>query len=226
MPCWTSRLTSQWAPVSGTDGVTALPHDGIRIRYIALARARSTSNLRILLVHVLRPSSFSTITIHGLQIARLLGGAIILEQIFSIPGIGRLLMHAVHTRDLIVIQGCVTVFCADLCRRECPCGCDLCLAGPPQQGGCALMINPPRNPKPHQAGQLGRQMTAAHGLSHNTSARRLGAVFRLAAAGDPCAMARPCRAGRFRLDGAEGTPLARRGIVSGPIRWGAAFSAG
>ena len=78
--------------------------------YISLARAKGMGTLRILLVHALRPSGFSTITILGLQVARLLGGAIILEQIFGIPGIGRLLVHAVYTRDLVVIQGCVTFF--------------------------------------------------------------------------------------------------------------------
>jgi len=78
--------------------------------YIALARAKGMSNFRILLVHALRPSSFSMITLLGLQVARLLGGTIIIEQIFGIPGVGRLLIHAVYTRDFIVIQGCVTFF--------------------------------------------------------------------------------------------------------------------
>ncbi|MGR3452860.1 ABC transporter permease [Pseudooceanicola sp.] len=78
--------------------------------YIALARAKGMSNARILWVHALRPSSFSMITLLGLQVARLLGGTIIIEQIFGIPGVGRLLIHAVYTRDFIVIQGCVTFF--------------------------------------------------------------------------------------------------------------------
>ena len=78
--------------------------------YIALARAKGMSNLRILWVHALRPSSFSMITLLGLQVARLLGGTIIIEQIFGIPGVGRLLIHAVYTRDFVVIQGCVTFF--------------------------------------------------------------------------------------------------------------------
>lgn len=58
--------------------------------------------VKFLLVNVL--------TILGLQVARLMGGAIIIEQIFGIPGVGRLLIHAVYTRDFIVIQGCVTFF--------------------------------------------------------------------------------------------------------------------
>ena len=78
--------------------------------YIALARAKGMSDARILLVHALRPSSFSMITLLGLQVGRLMGGSIIIEQIFGIPGIGRLLVHAVNTRDFIMIQGCVTLF--------------------------------------------------------------------------------------------------------------------
>ena len=78
--------------------------------YISLARAKGMSNFRILLGHALRPSSFTMLTILGLQVARLLGGTVIIEQIFGIPGIGRLLIHAVFTRDYIVIQGCVTFF--------------------------------------------------------------------------------------------------------------------
>lgn len=78
--------------------------------YISLARAKGMSDMRILIVHALRPSSFSLVTILGLQVARLMSGAIILEQIFGIPGVGRLLIHAVYTRDFIVIQGCVTFF--------------------------------------------------------------------------------------------------------------------
>ncbi|MCA0873507.1 ABC transporter permease [Seohaeicola saemankumensis] len=78
--------------------------------YISLARAKGMSNARILWGHALRPSSFTMLTILGLQVARLMGGTIIIEQIFGIPGVGRLLIHAVYTRDFIVIQGCVTFF--------------------------------------------------------------------------------------------------------------------
>lgn len=78
--------------------------------YIALARAKGMSDMRILLVHALRPSSFSMVTLLGLQVGRLMGGAIIIEQIFGIPGVGRLLVHAVYTRDFMMIQGCVTLF--------------------------------------------------------------------------------------------------------------------
>ncbi|MGR3781463.1 MAG: ABC transporter permease [Albimonas sp.] len=78
--------------------------------YIALARAKGMSDRRILVVHALRPSSFSMITLLGLQVGRLMGGSIIIEQIFGIPGVGRLLVTSVFSRDFMMIQGCVTFF--------------------------------------------------------------------------------------------------------------------
>lgn len=97
---WTVLMRTLRAEMIGT----------LQENYISLARAKGMSNLRILFAHALRPSSFSTVTILGLQVARLMSGAIILEQIFGIPGLGRMLIHAVYTRDFIVIQGCVTFF--------------------------------------------------------------------------------------------------------------------
>ncbi len=76
--------------------------------YIAMARAKGLPTLRIILVHALRPSSFSMITILGLQVGSLIGGSIIIESIFALPGVGRLLVNAIYSRDFIVIQGAVT----------------------------------------------------------------------------------------------------------------------
>ena len=76
--------------------------------YIALARAKGLPTWRIILVHALRPSSFSMVTIIGLQIGSLIGGSIIIETIFALPGIGRLLINAIFARDFIVVQGVVT----------------------------------------------------------------------------------------------------------------------
>ena len=92
--------------------------------YIAMARAKGLPTLRIILVHALRPSSFSMITILGLQVGSLIGGSIIIESIFALPGVGRLLITAIFTRDFMIIQGCVTFiavgyvvinFAVDLC---------------------------------------------------------------------------------------------------------------
>lgn len=76
--------------------------------YIAMARAKGLPTWRILLRHALRPASFSTITIIGLQIGALLGGSFIVEFIFALPGVGRLLLNAIYARDFLVVQGVVT----------------------------------------------------------------------------------------------------------------------
>jgi peptide/nickel transport system permease protein len=62
---------------------------------------------RILFVHALKPSSLTLVTITGINIGRLIGGALIVETIFALPGIGRLLVSALYTRDLIILQGVV-----------------------------------------------------------------------------------------------------------------------
>src|SRR5215470_8847049 len=75
--------------------------------YIALARAKGLKPSRILFVHALKPSSLTLVTITGINIGRLIGGALITETIFALPGIGRLLVNAISTRDLIILQGVV-----------------------------------------------------------------------------------------------------------------------
>ncbi|MCH9673513.1 MAG: ABC transporter permease [Gammaproteobacteria bacterium] len=76
--------------------------------YISMARSKGIPTARILWVHAMRPSSFSFITLLGLQVGNLIGGSIIIESIFALPGVGRLLIGAINARDFIVIQGCVT----------------------------------------------------------------------------------------------------------------------
>ncbi len=73
--------------------------------YIAMARAKGLSAQRILLVHALKPSSLTLVTVVGLNIGRLIGGAVITESIFALPGVGRLLVESIYTRDFIVLQG-------------------------------------------------------------------------------------------------------------------------
>jgi peptide/nickel transport system permease protein len=75
--------------------------------YIALAKAKGLTPRRILFVHALKPSSLTLVTITGINIGRLIGGAVIVETIFALPGIGRLLVGAIYTRDLIILQGVV-----------------------------------------------------------------------------------------------------------------------
>jgi peptide/nickel transport system permease protein len=77
--------------------------------YITLAKAKGLKPSRILFVHALKPSSLTLITITGINIGRLMGGTVIVEQIFALPGIGRLVVGAIGTRDLVILQG--TVLC-------------------------------------------------------------------------------------------------------------------
>ncbi len=75
--------------------------------YIAMAKAKGLRPARILLVHALKPSSLTLVTVTGINIGRLIGGALIVEVIFALPGIGRLLVGAIYARDFIILQGAV-----------------------------------------------------------------------------------------------------------------------
>ncbi len=75
--------------------------------FVRTARAMGTSRRRILVRHVLPNAIGPTLTTIGVQIGYLLGGAVLIEQIFNIPGLGRLLVFAVSGRDYGVVQGIV-----------------------------------------------------------------------------------------------------------------------
>ena len=91
--------------------------------FIAMARAKGLREVRVLLVHALKPSSLTLVTVTGINIGRLIGGALIVETVFALPGIGRLLVGAIYARDLVLLQGVVLLvacgfvmmnFCVDL----------------------------------------------------------------------------------------------------------------
>jgi len=75
--------------------------------FILMARAKGLPPWKVLLHHAFRSSSFTLVTLLGLQIGRLIGGAVIIETIFALPGIGRLLVSSIYSRDVMVIQGCI-----------------------------------------------------------------------------------------------------------------------
>lgn len=77
--------------------------------YIRTAKAKGLAFSRILVKHALRNAATPILTVMGLQLGGLLGGAVVTEQIFSIPGFGRLVVDAVLTRDFTVLQGVVLV---------------------------------------------------------------------------------------------------------------------
>lgn len=81
----------------------------IRQEYITTARSKGLGEWPVILRHALRNSLISVVTIFGLQVGWLLGGAVIVEQVFAWPGMGRLMLQAVYNRDLAVIQAGVFV---------------------------------------------------------------------------------------------------------------------
>jgi ABC-type dipeptide/oligopeptide/nickel transport system permease component len=77
--------------------------------FIRTARARGVSPVRLLFVHALRPALPHVLVLIGLQAGYLLGGAVVVENLFSYPGMGQLLLAAVSQRDYQLMQG-ITVF--------------------------------------------------------------------------------------------------------------------
>ena len=75
--------------------------------YILMAKAKGLPAWRVLIQHALRPSSFTLITVLGIQVGRHLGEAVIVESIFALPGMGRLLIDSIYARDYQMVQGCV-----------------------------------------------------------------------------------------------------------------------
>ncbi|GII03338.1 ABC transporter permease [Planobispora takensis] len=77
--------------------------------YITLARARGLSPRRILWRHALRPSAISLITAIGLNLGALIGGTVIIETLFGLPGVGRLIVDSIFSRDYLTVQGGVVL---------------------------------------------------------------------------------------------------------------------
>jgi peptide/nickel transport system permease protein len=77
--------------------------------YLVVARAKGLNERRVVMRHVLRNSFIPFITALGIQIGYLLGGAVIIEQIFALPGVGRLAVQAIGNRDFPVVQGVVLI---------------------------------------------------------------------------------------------------------------------
>lgn len=75
--------------------------------YIRTARAKGLMPLRVILTHALPNSLLPVITMMAIQVSGLLSGAVITETLFSIPGIGRLTVDAINTRDMPLLQGTV-----------------------------------------------------------------------------------------------------------------------
>jgi len=120
-----------WLPVSGKGGLAHLVLPSLTLgfgmaaivsrmvrgslldilgrEYLRVARAKGLSERVVIAKHALRNALIPTITIVGLQAGALLSGAIITETIFAWPGVGRLLIDAINTRDFPLVQGAVIV---------------------------------------------------------------------------------------------------------------------
>jgi len=75
--------------------------------YIRTARAKGLSPFRVLVRHALRNAWLPVLTVLGMQLGALLGGAVVTETVFNWPGIGSLLVESIQRRDYPVVQGCV-----------------------------------------------------------------------------------------------------------------------
>lgn len=81
----------------------------MREDFVLAAQAKGMSTPNILLRQVFRPSSFSLVTLAGINTARLLGSTLVIETLFALPGIGRLLVDSVNSRDFVMVQATVAV---------------------------------------------------------------------------------------------------------------------
>ena len=77
--------------------------------YVRTARAKGLRQTKVVMRHVLPNAGIPVITVAGIQVASLLGGAVIVEQIFALPGVGRYIYEAIQNRDYPVVQGVTLV---------------------------------------------------------------------------------------------------------------------
>lgn len=84
--------------------------DTLRADYVDTARAKGLGRTRVFLRHVLPNSLISTISIVGVRVGWIIGGTVVVEKIFSVPGLGSLLIDSILARDLPVIRGLTVIF--------------------------------------------------------------------------------------------------------------------
>ena len=99
------NLVAVYLRLLRTDLIDTLQRD-----YVLLAQARGLSDRRVLWRHALRPSSLSLLTAVGLNTGGLIGGALIIELLFAIPGMGRLIVVAIFGSDYSIVLAAVLIF--------------------------------------------------------------------------------------------------------------------
>jgi peptide/nickel transport system permease protein len=78
--------------------------------YVRTARAKGQSEFKVLMKHAVRNAAVPIVTVIGLGIALLIGGVVVTESVYNIPGLGRLVLDAVLKRDYPIIQGLILLF--------------------------------------------------------------------------------------------------------------------
>ena len=87
----------------------------VRQDYIRTARAKGLDESVVIKRHALRNSLIPIIAVAGLQMGYVIGGTVVIESIFSIPGIGSLLITAITSKDYNIVQGCVLIMSMFIC---------------------------------------------------------------------------------------------------------------
>ncbi len=87
-----------------SDMISTLQED-----YITMAKAKGLAPRAVMMKHAFRPSTFSLITVAGLNFGRLIGGTLIVEMFFALPGIGKYLVEASLRRDYVAVQGAIVL---------------------------------------------------------------------------------------------------------------------
>jgi peptide/nickel transport system permease protein len=99
-----------WAAASLARQLRSSLIDTLDSNYVRTAWAKGARERRVIGKHGLKNAAIPAITVVGLQLSTLLGGAVVIEQVFSIPGLGSYLLAAIHSYDIPVIQGVTIVF--------------------------------------------------------------------------------------------------------------------
>ena len=95
-------LTAVYTRLLRSDLIATLQED-----FVLMARSKGLPTWHILLRHALRPSSFSLLTVFGINFGTLIGGSVIVETFFVIPGVGELAVRSILQREYLVVQGVV-----------------------------------------------------------------------------------------------------------------------
>ena len=92
--------------------------DVLREDFVRTARAKGLSQNAVLWRHVLRNAMVPVLTVMGLQFANLVTGTIVVEQVFALPGLGRLIFQAISNRDVLLVQGIVMLLAATVIVKK------------------------------------------------------------------------------------------------------------